>query len=56
MTNTLWRCEQVRAGQVWNKMMFDTREEAEDFVSQMRKVEPDIFWRLEAVAAQMVWN
>ena len=56
MTNTLWKCEQYRAGQITNRVMFDTREEAESFVAQMRKVEPDLFWRMEAVEAKMVWN
>jgi hypothetical protein len=56
MTNTLWKCEQWRAGQVCNKVMFDTRDEAEKFVAQMRKVEPDLFWKMEQVEARMVWN
>jgi len=54
--NTLWKCEQLRAGKVCNKVMFDTREEAESFVAQMRKVEPDLFWRMEPVEARLVWN
>jgi hypothetical protein len=54
--NKLWKCEQLRAGQVYNRMMFDTREEAEQFVAQMRKVEPDLFWQMEPVEARMVWN
>lgn len=56
MTNTLWQCEQFRAGQVTNKVLFDTEAQAHDFVHQMHKVEPDIFWRIEAVDANMVWN
>lgn len=56
MTNTLWKCEQLRAGRVTNKVMFDTREEAESFVAKMRNVEPDLLWRMEAVEARMVWN
>jgi len=56
MTNTLWKCEQLRAGVVCNKIMFDTREEAENIVAQMRKVEPDLFWTMEPVEARMVWN
>lgn len=54
--NKVWKCEQLRAGQVYNRMMFDTREEAESFVAQMRKVEPDLFWKMEPVEARMVWN
>jgi hypothetical protein len=56
MTDTLWKCEQVRAGQVYDKFMFDTREEAEKFVQQMKQNAPDLFWRLEEVKAKMVWN
>ncbi len=54
--NTVWQCEQVRFGQVYNKVLFSSRGEAEVFVQQMRRAEPDIFWRLEAVAANTVWN
>jgi hypothetical protein len=56
MTDTVWRCEQLRAGQICNRVMFNTQEEAESFMAQMRKTEPDLFWRMEAVAAKMVWN
>lgn len=56
MTQTVWQCEQLRAGQVYSKMVFNTREEAEQFVSKMSRVEPDIFWRLEPVEARLVWN
>ncbi|WP_446742086.1 hypothetical protein [Silvibacterium acidisoli] len=56
MTDTLWKCEQLRAGQVYNKVMFNTRKEAEEFVSKMREVEPDLPWQMEAIEARMVWN
>lgn len=56
MTDTLWKCEQLRAGQVYNKVVFDTRREAEDFIEKMQKMEPDLFWRMEQVDAKMVWN
>ena len=56
MTDTMWKCEQWRAGQILNKVLFNTKEEAEKFCSQMLKVEPDIFWRMEPVEARLVWN
>lgn len=56
MTNKLWKCEQLRAGQITNQVMFDNEQQASQFVRQMRHVEPDIFWRIEPVDAQMVWN
>jgi hypothetical protein len=56
MTDTLWKCEQLRAGQVCNRLMFNTRQEAEDFIARMQKMEPDLFWRMEPVEAKLVWN
>ncbi len=33
MNETMWRCDQVRAGQLYNRVMFNTREEAEEFMN-----------------------
>ena len=54
--DTMWKYEQLRAGRVYAKFMFNSREEAEDFASQMSKVEPDLFSRIEPVAAKAIWN
>jgi hypothetical protein len=56
MTETVWKCEQLRAGTVYNRVMFNTRAEAEEFAEQMGKVEPDVFWKIEAIPAKAVWN
>ncbi len=56
MTNLVWQCEQLRAGQVWNKMLFQTRGEAETFVQTMRRAQPDMLWTMEAVPANTIWN
>jgi hypothetical protein len=56
MTETMWRCDQVRAGQLYNRMMFDTREEAEKFMNRMRQMEPDQTISIEAIEARQVWN
>jgi hypothetical protein len=56
MTNTLWKCEQLRAGQITNQVVFDDEQQANLFVRQMRTMEPDIFWRIEPVDAQLVWD
>jgi hypothetical protein len=56
MTNRVWKCEQFRAGQVTNQVVFDTEEQASQFVAQMRRVEPDVFWRVEPVDAHLIWN
>jgi hypothetical protein len=37
-------------------MMFDTREEAEQFVQRMQQMEPDQVFSIEAVEARQVWN
>jgi hypothetical protein len=52
----LWKCEQVRAGRVMNRVVFDTKEQASHFVAQMQRVEPDLFWRMEPVDPYLVWN
>jgi hypothetical protein len=56
MTETMWKYEQLRAGQIYNQVMFNTREEAESFAAQMTRVEPDLFWRIEPVEARLWWN
>ena len=56
MTETMWKCDQVRAGQLYNRMMFDTQAEAEQFAQKMRQVEPDQMFSIEAIAANQVWN
>jgi hypothetical protein len=52
----LWKCEQVRAGRVMNRVVFDTKEQASHFVAQMQRVEPDLFWLMEPVDPYLVWN
>ena len=54
--NRVWKCEQMRAGRVTNRVVFDTQEQASQFVAQMQRVEPDLFWRVEPVDAYGVWN
>jgi hypothetical protein len=56
MTETMWKCDQLRAGQLYNRMMFDTQNEAEQFAQKMRQMEPDQIFAIEAVAASQVWN
>ncbi len=56
MSETMWRCDQLRAGQLYNRMMFDTREEAEQFMNRMRQMEPDQTISIEAIDARQVWN
>lgn len=56
MTETIWRCDQVRAGQLYNRMMFDTKAEAEQFMQRMRQMEPDQMISIEAIDARQIWN
>jgi hypothetical protein len=56
MTDTIWKFEQLRAGRIYNQVMFNTREEAEHFAAQMNKAEPDLFCRIEPVEARLTWN
>jgi len=56
MTDTLWKCEQWRAGKVYNKVLFNTQAEAESFAAKMRGLEPDLPWMVEPIQASQVWN
>lgn len=56
MTETVWKCDQLRAGQLYNRMMFDTQAEAKMFAEKMQQIEPDQTFRIEAVSAARVWN
>jgi hypothetical protein len=56
MTETLWKCDQIRAGQLYNRMMFDTQAEAQQFAQKMRQAEPDQTFAIEAIQASQVWN
>jgi hypothetical protein len=56
MTETMWKCDQVRAGRLYNRMMFDTREEAVQFAQRMQQMEPDQMFSIEAIEAKQVWN
>jgi hypothetical protein len=56
MTDTIWRCDQVRAGQLYNRMIFDTKAEAEQFMQRMQQMEPDHMISIEAIDASQIWN
>lgn len=53
---TLWQCDAVRAGRLYERRVFASREEAEAFVVWMRKREPDHMFNVEAIKASTVWN
>lgn len=52
----LWRCDALRAGQLYQRTLFGTQEEAEEFVRRMQSAEPDQMFNVEAIKASTVWN
>jgi hypothetical protein len=56
MSDVLWQCEALRAGQLYQRSLFATREEAESFARDMRVAEPDQMLSVEAIMASTVWN
>lgn len=56
MTETMWQCDQVRAGRLYNRILFETQREAMEFVQRMRRMEPDQVFSVEAIEAKQVWN
>ena len=56
MNETVWMCDQMRAGQLYTRNIFDTQAEAEEFRRKMLQHEPDAVFAVEAVAARQVWN
>ncbi|NYF77764.1 hypothetical protein [Granulicella arctica] len=56
MAEMIWQCDQVRAGQLYNRMIFNTKQEAVAFVQRMQAMEPDQMFSIEQVDARHVWN
>ncbi len=52
----LWQCDALRAGRLYQRSLFGTREEAEAFVLKMQQAEPDQMFNVEAIKASTVWN
>jgi hypothetical protein len=56
VSDTLWRCDALRAGRLYQRSLFATREEAQEFATRMQQVEPDQIFNVEAIKASTVWN
>ncbi|MBW4037286.1 MAG: hypothetical protein HIU91_00160 [Acidobacteria bacterium] len=56
VSETLWRCDGLRAGRLYQRSLFGTRAEAEEFAGKMREMEPDQMFCVEAIKASAVWN
>jgi hypothetical protein len=52
----LWQCDALRAGRLYQRSVFATREEAEAFVVKMQESEPDQMFNVAAIKASTVWN
>lgn len=52
----LWRCDALRAGQLYQRTLFATQREAEQFAARMQTAEPDQMFQVEAIKASSVWN
>ena len=55
-SEVLWQCEALRAGRLYQRSLFGTREEAESFAAKMRETEPDQMFDVQAIKASAVWN
>ena len=55
-SDIVWRCTALRAGKLYSRSLFGTREEAEQFALRMRESEPDQMFSVESIKASTVWN
>jgi hypothetical protein len=55
-SEVVWRCDALRAGQLYSRSHFGTRAEAEEFAIRLRQSEPDQMFNVEAIKASAVWN
>ncbi len=56
VNDVLWRCDALRAGKLYSRTMFASREEAEQFAHKLQQVEPDQMFSVESIKASTVWN
>ena len=52
----IWQCEEWRAGKMYERKLFDTKEDAEMFVRKLSQVAPDLIFKIAPVNVQQVWN
>jgi hypothetical protein len=55
-SGTLWQCDALRAGRLYQRSLFGSQVEAEAFAERMREHEPDQMFNVEAIKASAVWN
>ncbi len=56
MHSTVWQCEQWFGGHVYEKKLFETREDAESFAQQLARVTPEATFRIAPVEMKEIWN
>jgi hypothetical protein len=56
MTNVVWKCEQWLAGKVYEQNVFESEEQAREFVRKLTSVSPDLVFRIEPMPVEHVWN
>ena len=55
-SDVLWRCDALRAGKLYQRSLFGSRAEAEEFARKMRDAEPDQMFSVDSIMASTVWN
>ena len=55
-SDVLWRCDALRAGKLYQRSLFGSQVEAEEFVRKMQNAEPDQMFSVEQIMASTVWN
>jgi len=55
-SEVLWRCDALRAGKLYQRSLFGSRAEAEEFARRMRDAEPDQMFSVDSIMANTVWN
>lgn len=56
MQTILWKCEQFLAGQLKDRNIFESEEQAIAFAKKLQNVAPDFVTRIEPMPIQNVWN
>jgi hypothetical protein len=56
VNDILWQCDALRAGRLYQRSLFATQQEAEEFAAKMRESEPDQMFNIEGIKAASVWN
>jgi hypothetical protein len=56
MNTMIWKCEQFVGGKMHQQNMFETEDQAREFVRKFSEVAPDVIFRIEPMPLEHVWN